>query len=137
MGSIVPTPYDDMNRFIEAMQCVGFTEKQQNMIYGVVAAILHGGNVILMNNSNKNICVKPGMDLNATNQWLTHRVFKSGMREIITKTLSAESAQYGRDALLKFVYEKMFSWIVCLINKALGILNSCPFINLSNYKLNQ
>lgn len=61
------------------------------------------------------------MDPLATKQWLTHRVFKSGMREIITKTLSAESAQYGRDALLKFVYEKMFSWIVCLINKALGI----------------
>lgn len=43
------------------------------------------------------------------------------MREMITKSLTAELAQYGKDALLKFVYEKMFAWIVALINKALGI----------------
>ncbi|CAG2174746.1 unnamed protein product, partial [Oppiella nova] len=61
----------------------------------------------------------PGLDPLATKQWLTHRVLKTGMREIITTTLTAELAQYGRDALLKFVYETMFSWIVGLINKAL------------------
>jgi myosin heavy subunit len=43
------------------------------------------------------------------------------MREIITTSLTSELALYGRDGLLKFVYEKMFSWIVGLINRALGI----------------
>jgi len=63
-------------------------------------------------------------DSSATKQWLTHRVLKTGMREIITTSLTSELALYGRDGLLKFVYEKMFSWIVSLINKALGITSN-------------
>lgn len=45
LASIEPTPYDDMSRFVEAMHCLGFSEKQQNMIFNVIASILHGGNI--------------------------------------------------------------------------------------------
>ena len=57
LGSIEPTPYDDMNRFIEAMQCLGFTEKQQNLIYSVIAAILHGGNVDFVDIDEEKCCI--------------------------------------------------------------------------------
>lgn len=45
LGQIEPTKYDDMTRFVEAMLCLGFSEKQQNIIFRVIAAILHGGNI--------------------------------------------------------------------------------------------
>lgn len=44
------------------------------------------------------------------------------MKEIITTPLSSELAHYGRDGLVKFVYEKMFAWVVGLINNNIGIL---------------
>ncbi|CAG2116905.1 unnamed protein product, partial [Medioppia subpectinata] len=146
LASIEPTPYDDMDRFIEAMQCLGFTEKQQNLIYNVVAAILHAGNIEFTRIDDEKCCLSDdsephlqtfcsllGLDSSATKHWLTHRLLKTGMRELITTTLTAELAQYGRDALLKFVYETMFSWIVALINKALGPTNTSvtyPFIGV-------
>ena len=39
---------------------------------------------------------------------------------MITTSLNADMALYGRDGLVKFIYEKLFLWIVALINKALG-----------------
>jgi myosin-5 len=133
LGQIEPTQYDDMSRFVEAIQCLGFTDKQQNLIFNVIAAILHGGNIDFTKIDDEKCCISDyserhlqtfcellGLDPTATKQWLTHRVLKTGMREIITTSLTSELALYGRDGLLKFVYEKMFSWIVGLINRALG-----------------
>lgn len=61
-----------------------------------------------------------GLDETATRQWLTHRLLRTGTKEVITTSLNADMALYGRDGLVKFIYEKLFQWIVALINKALG-----------------
>src|SRR5699024_2956443 len=45
LGSNEKTPYDDMSKFVEALDTLGFSERQKSVIFAVVAAILHGGNV--------------------------------------------------------------------------------------------
>lgn len=53
-------------------------------------------------------------------RWLTNKVIRMARSEVIVTPVNKSSAQYGRDALAKFVYEKMFLWIVNLINQALN-----------------
>jgi len=57
LGQIEPTKYDDMSRFVDAMHCLGFSEKQQNLIYRVVAAILHAGNVDFEKIDDEKCCI--------------------------------------------------------------------------------
>ncbi len=57
MGQIEPTQYDDMSRFVEAMQCLGFTDKQQSLIFNLIAAILHGGNIDFTKIDDEKCCI--------------------------------------------------------------------------------
>lgn len=50
--------------------------------------------------------------------WLTTKKIVS-MRDTILKPMSVEAASRARDALAKVIYEKLFNWIVIVINKAL------------------
>lgn len=55
LGQIQPAESDDLSKFNEAIQCLGFGEKQQDLIYRIVAAILHAGLIEqnkLINNIN-------------------------------------------------------------------------------------
>lgn len=132
LGNIQPGTGDDLSRFYEAMQCLGFTEKQQSAIFQIIAAVLHAGNIqfILVDEESCTIdledqhlisfCELLDLDINATLRWLTNKVIRMGRSEVIVTPVSKNAAQYGRDALAKYIYEKMFLWIVSLINKALG-----------------
>merc|ERR1719361_2085237 len=50
--------------------------------------------------------------------WLCNRKIVTA-RESYTKPIGAESAKFARDALAKYIYSKIFDWIVVKINKAL------------------
>lgn len=133
LGSNEATQYDDMTRFVEALEVLGFNERQKSIIFAVIAAILHGGNIVFRQLDDERCDIDPdtlpalerfcallGLNVSAAKQWLTSRLLKTGTREIITKALSVEMAQHGREALLKFIYERLFAWIVTIINQALG-----------------
>lgn len=64
MGEIEPTKYDDLTKFNEAMQCLGFSDKQQNLIYKVIAAILHGGNIDFVKDDKEGSTISNKSDLN-------------------------------------------------------------------------
>lgn len=142
LGDNESSPYDDMTRFVEALEILGFSEKQKNTIFQVIAAILHGGNIIFSDKDGESceigeeslrsldkFCTLLDLNVSATIKWLTSRLLKTGTREIITTNLNSKTAQYGLEALLKFIYEKLFSWIVCLINNSLG-----PIGQLTDYQ---
>ncbi|RWS27899.1 unconventional myosin-Va-like protein [Leptotrombidium deliense] len=132
LGDMKPSSADDISKFNEAMTCLGFSDKQQDIIYRIVAAVLHAGNIefvpvdeeqceIYSNDEHlSSFCELLGLDSTATKKWLTCKVLRTGMREVITTPVNIDTAQYGRDALAKYIYEKMFLWVVALINKSLG-----------------
>ena len=136
LGGTAPSDSDDCSKFIEAMTVLGFTERQQESILKIIAAILHSGNISFKTVNDEEctiplddqhlivFCTLLGLDESSTRQWLTHRVLRTGMKEVIVTPVTKAVAESGRDALSKFIYEKMFSWVVQLINKALGVSSS-------------
>ncbi|XP_074593590.1 unconventional myosin-Va-like isoform X2 [Brevipalpus obovatus] len=146
LGRIKPCASDDLSRFLDALQCLGFTDKQQSSIFSIVAAVLHAGNINFIHLDDEqctvdkddphlnSFCDLLDLEKSATLRWLTNKVIRMGRSEVIVTPVSQNAAQYGRDALAKYIYEKMFLWIVCLINKALGptekIQSSSTFIGV-------
>ena len=148
LGSNEQSPYDDMSRFLEALDTLSFSDKQRNILFTVIAAILHGGNIMFGRGQDDESCTLADknslhslqtfcrlLDLNesSTLKWLTSRLLKTGGREIIATPLNAQMAQYGLEALLKFIYEKLFLWIVSIINQSLGptqSINEYQFIGV-------
>lgn len=136
LGGVTPSSSDDCGKFVEAMTVLGFNERQQESIFKIVASILHAGNITFkaVNDEECTIplddqhlivfCTLLGLDESSTRQWLTHRVLRTGMKEVIVTPVNKSVAESGRDALSKFIYEKMFSFVVQLINKALGVSSS-------------
>ncbi|KAI1280411.1 Unconventional myosin-Va [Halotydeus destructor] len=132
LGTQKPGNHDDIAKFNEAMHILAFTEKQQNVIYRIVAAVLHAGNIGFVRVDEEQcaipqedfhltcFCELLGLDESATRTWLTQRVLRTGMKEVIVTPVVQDIAEQGRDALAKFIYEKMFAWVVSLINRALG-----------------
>lgn len=51
--------------------------------------------------------------------WLCHKKLKTAT-ETLNKPVTRTEAVNGRDALAKHIYAKLFSWIVCEVNKALS-----------------
>lgn len=141
LGSNEPTAYDDMTRFLEALDTLGFSAKQRDKLFAVIAAILHGGNIMFQRrqqdddesctlanreslDSLQTFCRLLDLNESSTLKWLTSRLLKTGGHEIIATPLNAQMAQYGLEALLKFIYEKLFLWIVSMINQSLGPIST-------------
>jgi len=132
LGDVEPTNHDKINEFLSAMLTLGFTEKQQDLIFRILASILHAGNIQFnsidddqceISNDDfhlKIFCQLLDIEFETAKKWLTNRVIRGGLKEIIVSPISSSAAIYARDALSKFIYERMFQWIVNIINKALN-----------------
>lgn len=118
-----------------AFTLLGFNKKDQMMIFRILAAILHLGNVSILEcdaeGDEESCTIAPndghlvavtellGIDLDQIRTWLCNRKIIS-MKEIFTKPMTATQAVFARDALAKHVYAELFNWIVHQINKALA-----------------
>ncbi|XP_013858260.1 unconventional myosin-VIIa [Austrofundulus limnaeus] len=122
----------DFTRIRSAMKTLTFSESQFQEILRLLAAILHLGNIrfeaSIENNLETSVVAKSQHFSNASSLLevqrtsmatsLTHRSFMTN-REKVTKPLSSEQATDCRDAVVKAIYNKLFTWIVRKINSTI------------------
>ncbi|ROV96752.1 hypothetical protein VSDG_05613 [Cytospora chrysosperma] len=124
---------DEWDALMEAFSVMGFSEKEQGSILRTVAAVLHLGNITVVNESRttdqarlasdakqvaERVCKLMGIPLEPFLQGLLHPKVKAG-REWVEKVQTPEQVRLGIDALAKGIYERGFGDLVTRINRQL------------------
>lgn len=121
--------FKEFNLLVEAFKIMGFTTNEMNFIYQVLAIILHLGNVTFTswkseqaNFTNDSpidkICELLAVDKDLFVQNLLRPKVKAG-REFITKSKKPNEVKFAIDAFAKYLYEKLFQFIITKINEKL------------------
>ncbi|UYV60906.1 MYO1D [Cordylochernes scorpioides] len=125
----------DFKTVCSAMKILSFPPEVVSSLWKILAGILHLGNVKFSSGGTDGIVVDPqslevvakclGVELAHLTGALSRRVIAAG-GEILEKGHSVSQALYGRDALAKAIYERIFTWIVQRVNQAIGYSSNGP-----------
>jgi len=120
----------DFQRVAQAVKRLGFATEAVDTVWQVLAAILHLGNMDFVPKENEDgTDVKQGDLVNTVSSLLeveagelrdslTGRVIAAS-GDVLRKIHSVKDAEVGRNALAKAMYDRLFSWIVGLVNSAI------------------
>jgi len=139
---------DDVKEYgdsLKAMEVLGFDEDEREIIFAVVATILHLGNlefsgedIARIDNAEiitDKVASLLGVDGRMLIDALLHpRIVagaaKGGKQEKIKRDFNPIQAAASRDALVKALYGRLFLWIVDKINQSLRVKPTHKFIGI-------
>ena len=121
--------FKEFNLLVEAFKIMGFSASETNFIYQVLAIILHLGNLDFTSWKSEQANFTPdspiekisellGIDNGKLVENLLRPKVKAG-REFVTKSKKASEAKFAIDAFSKYLYEKLFQFIISKINENL------------------
>ncbi|KAF6082177.1 myosin IH [Phyllostomus discolor] len=121
---------NDWHTVSSAFSVIDFTDDDLENLFGIIASILHLGNICFRENHRgcstipviheiKWIAKLLGVQPSALLEGLTHRKIEAQTEEVMCP-LTLELSVYARDAMAKAVYGRTFTWLVNKINSSLA-----------------
>lgn len=123
-----------------SMKAIGIDEEDEEILYEIVAAVLHLGNIDFADQEDKsqgcvvaneksalslqNAASLLGVTSDALLAALTTKTVKDMSKQKdhtdMTVALNADKASYTRDAMAKGLYERFFNWFIRLLNSKIN-----------------
>jgi myosin heavy subunit len=125
----------DMEDVLQSMSELGFSVVEKEGVFAVCAAILAMGNMTFRNTKpepSSEVVADAGqwlettasilqLDVKALGHALVTQLLQIPGQAPTTMNLDATKASMTRHALCKFMYERMFNWLVQRLNKTLDV----------------